>query len=95
MVCPQPSKWQANDYREDDTEGQGGGHHDNGGKTGYSAGSGLRNIAQGSAEQAHNAVQNQLQAAHQAAFVAKNTLAQTAAGVSKINLNAKLYINTI
>lgn len=53
-----------------------------GGKNGYSAGSGLRNIAQGSAQQAYNAVQNQLLASKQAAFTAKNTLAQAAAGVS-------------
>lgn len=55
-----------------------------GGKNGYSAGSGLRNIAQGSAQQAFNAVQNQLLASKQAAFTAKNTLAQAAAGVSSI-----------
>ena len=52
----------------------------NGGKV-YSAGSGLRTIAQGSADQAHTAVQNQYAAANQAAFVAKNNLAQQAAGV--------------
>ncbi|KAK5639175.1 hypothetical protein RI129_011667 [Pyrocoelia pectoralis] len=51
-------------------------------KLGYSAGSGLRSIAQGSAEQAHTAVQNQYAAGHQAAYVAKNTLAQAANAAS-------------
>lgn len=45
-------------------------------KSGYSAGSGLRSIAQGSADQAGSAVANQHAAANQAAYVAKNTLAQ-------------------
>ncbi|XP_034481218.1 uncharacterized protein LOC117786909 [Drosophila innubila] len=48
------------------------------GKTGYSIGSGLRSIAQGSADQAYSAVANQHAAAKQAAFIAKNTLAQAA-----------------
>lgn len=56
----------------------GGGY---GGK-GFSAGSGLKTIAQGSAEQANNAVANQHSAARQAAFSAKSTLAQAALGVS-------------
>lgn len=45
---------------------------------GYSAGSGLRSIAQGSADQASSAVSNQHAAAKQAAYVAQNTLAQAA-----------------
>ncbi|XP_058822075.1 tol-Pal system protein TolA-like [Topomyia yanbarensis] len=48
-------------------------------KSGYSAGSGLRSIAQGSADQAGSAVANQHAAAKQAAYVAQNTLAQAAA----------------
>uniref|UniRef100_A0A1B0CJ04 Putative prespore vesicle protein n=1 Tax=Lutzomyia longipalpis TaxID=7200 RepID=A0A1B0CJ04_LUTLO len=51
-------------------------------KSGYSAGSGLRSIAQGSADQANSAVANQHAAAKQAAFVAKNTLAQQAVQAS-------------
>lgn len=51
-------------------------------KAGYSQGSGLRSIAQGSADQANNAVLNQHAAANQAAYVAKNTLAQAANQVS-------------
>lgn len=47
-------------------------------KPGYSAGSGLRSIAQGSADQASSAVSNQHAAAKQAAYVAQNTLAQAA-----------------
>ncbi|XP_031632705.1 uncharacterized protein LOC116346669 [Contarinia nasturtii] len=47
-------------------------------KPGYSAGSGLRSIAQGSADQASSAVNNQHAAAKQAAFIAQNTLAQAA-----------------
>lgn len=47
-------------------------------KAGFSQGSGLRSIAQGSADQANNAVLNQHAAANQAAYVAKNTLAQAA-----------------
>ncbi|XP_031336230.1 uncharacterized protein LOC116165709 [Photinus pyralis] len=58
--------------------GSGGGDD----KLGYSAGSGLRSIAQGSAEQAHTAVQSQDAAGHQAAYVAKNTLAQAANAAS-------------
>ncbi|XP_011186152.1 uncharacterized protein LOC105214423 [Zeugodacus cucurbitae] len=56
------------------SHGGGGG----GGKSGYSIGSGLRSIAQGSANQAYTAVANQHAAAKQAAFIAKNTLAQAA-----------------
>lgn len=63
------------------------GNGNGGGKIGYSAGSGLRSIAQGSADQANNAVQNQPIAANQAAYVAKNTLAQAAAAVSHITLH--------
>ncbi|XP_058445818.1 uncharacterized protein LOC131426984 [Malaya genurostris] len=49
-----------------------------GSKSGYSAGSGLRSIAQGSADQANNAVVSQVAAAKQAAYVAQSTLAQAA-----------------
>lgn len=52
------------------------------GKKGFSVGSGLRSIAQGSADQANTAVANQHAAAKQAAYVAKNTLAQAAAQAS-------------
>lgn len=52
------------------------------GKLGFSAGSGLRSIAEGSFNSANDAVNNQDAAGHQAAFVAKNTLAQSAAAVS-------------
>lgn len=55
-----------------------------GGKIGFSAGSGLKAIAQGSAEQANSAVANQHSAARQAAFAAKSSLAQAATGVSHI-----------
>ena len=48
-------------------------------KSGFSTGSGLRSIAQGSADQASSAVNNQHAAAKQAAYVAQNTLAQAAA----------------
>lgn len=58
--------------------GNGGGYS---GKT-FSAGSGLKAIAQGSADQANNAVLNQHSAGRQAAFTAKSSLAQAAAGVS-------------
>ncbi|GLV36707.1 hypothetical protein CBL_02458 [Carabus blaptoides fortunei] len=51
-------------------------------KLGFSQGAGLRQIAQGSADQANTAVANQHAAAVQAAFVAKNTLAQSAAQAS-------------
>lgn len=47
-------------------------------KHGYSIGSGLRSIAQGSANQAFSAVASQHAAAKQAAFLAKNSLAQAA-----------------
>ncbi|CAK1593641.1 unnamed protein product [Parnassius mnemosyne] len=52
------------------------------GKKGYSRGSGLRTIAVGSANQAKTALGNQAAAAYQAAYVAKNTLAQSAAQAS-------------
>lgn len=58
--------------------GGGGGH----GGQGFSAGSGLRAIAQGSADQANSAVTNQHSAGRQAAFTAKSSLAQAAVGVS-------------
>ncbi|KAL3289370.1 hypothetical protein HHI36_022805 [Cryptolaemus montrouzieri] len=51
-------------------------------KQGFSAGSGLRSIAEGSFNSATDALNNQDAAGHQAAFVAKNTLAQAAAGAS-------------
>lgn len=60
------------------SHGGGGGSKSVGGKSGYSIGSGLRSIAQGSANQAYTAVANQHAAAKQAAFIAKNTLAQAA-----------------
>ncbi|CAG9816698.1 unnamed protein product [Phaedon cochleariae] len=51
-------------------------------KQGFSAGSGLRSIAEGSFNAANDAVNNQDAAGHQAAYVAKNTLAQSAAAAS-------------
>lgn len=54
------------------------------GKQGLSAGSGLRSIAEGSFNAASDAVNNQDAAGYQAAYVAKNTLAQSAAGVNLI-----------
>ncbi|CAK1545781.1 unnamed protein product [Leptosia nina] len=51
-------------------------------KKGYSRGSGLRTIAVGSANQAKTALGNQQAAAYQAAYVAKNTLAQSASQAS-------------
>jgi hypothetical protein len=48
------------------------------GKSGYSEGSGLRNIAQGSADQANSAVANQELAAKQASYIAQNNLANLA-----------------
>lgn len=45
---------------------------------GYSIGSGLRSIAQGSADKAQSAVVSQRTAGNQAAFVAKNSLAHSA-----------------
>lgn len=63
-------------------KGAGGGSGGSDGKLGFSSGSGLRSIAQGSAEQANTAVQNQDAAGHQAAYVAKNTLAQAANAVN-------------
>lgn len=71
-------------------DGHGG--YGGGGKSGFSAGSGLKAIAQGSAEQANNAVANQHTAARQAAFVAKSSLAQAAAGVSLILLINFIYL---
>lgn len=52
--------------------------HGSSSKAGYSLGSGLRSIAQGSANQAYSAVASQHAAAKQAAFLAKNSLAQAA-----------------
>lgn len=49
-----------------------------GGKSGYSEGSGLRSIAQGSADQANSAVANQHLAAQQASYIAQNNLANLA-----------------
>lgn len=51
-------------------------------KKGFSRGSGLRTIAVGSANQAKTALGNQAAAAYQAAYVAKNTLAQSASQAS-------------
>ena len=48
-------------------------------QVGFSAGGGLVSIARGAADQAHNSVANQQSAAGQAAYVAKNQLAQSAA----------------
>lgn len=50
-------------------------------KQGFSQGSSLRSIAEGSSSAANMAVNNQDAAGHQAAYVAKNTLAQSAAAV--------------
>lgn len=47
-------------------------------KPGYSDGSGLRSIAQGSADQANSAVANQHLAAKQASYIAQNNLANLA-----------------
>lgn len=47
-------------------------------KSGYSEGSGLRSIAQGSADQATSAVANQHLAAKQASYIAQNNLANLA-----------------
>lgn len=69
-----------------------------GGKTikqGFSSGSGLRSIAEGSSNAANDAVNNQEVAGHQAAYVAKNTLAQSAAAVSDINLVTFLFSNFV
>lgn len=49
---------------------------------GYSIGSGLVSIAQGAADQANTAIQNQHEAGGQAAFQAKNSLAQNAAAAA-------------
>ncbi|EFA11524.2 glycine, alanine and asparagine-rich protein isoform X2 [Tribolium castaneum] len=64
------------------TDAAGGGGSKGQTKLGFSAGSGLRSIAEGSFNSANDAVNNQDAAGHQAAFVAKNTLAQAAAGAS-------------
>lgn len=63
-------------------ESGGGGHGGGYGGKGFSAGSGLKAIAQGSANQANTAVLNQHAAGRQAAFSAKSSLAQAAVGVS-------------
>ncbi|EDW68571.1 antifreeze protein Maxi [Drosophila virilis] len=67
-------------HQQQQHHGSSKGHpsHGEGSKPGYSIGSGLRSIAQGSADQAYTAVANQHAAAKQAAFIAKNTLAQAA-----------------
>lgn len=57
----------------------GNGHHHG---VGYSIGSGLVSIAQGAADQANTAIQNQHEAGGQAAFQAKNSLAQNAAAAA-------------
>ena len=59
----------------------GNGHHRHHG-VGYSIGSGLVSIAQGAADQANTAIQNQHVAGGQAAFQAKNNLAQNAAAAA-------------
>jgi Protein of unknown function (DUF745) len=53
-------------------------HIHSGGKSGYSEGSSLRSIAQGSADQANSAVANQHLAAKQASYIAQNNLANLA-----------------
>jgi hypothetical protein len=55
-------------------------HHHHG--VGFSIGSGLVSIAQGAADQANTAIQNQHEAGGQAAFQAKNNLAQNAAAAA-------------
>ncbi|XP_064215523.1 PE-PGRS family protein PE_PGRS8 isoform X3 [Tribolium castaneum] len=65
------------------TDAAGGGGSKGQTKLGFSAGSGLRSIAEGSFNSANDAVNNQDAAGHQAAFVAKNTLAQAAAGAQR------------
>lgn len=73
------------DYEVSETEHIETSHH--GGYVGkqiFGPGSGLKTIAQGSAEQANSAVANQHAAARQAAAAAKSTLAQAAAGVSVV-----------
>lgn len=62
-------------------------------KQGFSAGSGLRSIAEGSSNAANDAVNNQEVAGHQAAYVAKNTLAQSAAAVSPFPINESSLLN--
>lgn len=62
-------------------------HHGSG--KGFSAGSGLKSIAEGSAQQANNAVANQHAAARQAVFSAKSSLAQAAIGVSSMQASKK------
>lgn len=74
-------------------DGGHGGYGGGGGGKGFSAGSGLKTIAQGSAEQANNAVANQHVAARQAAFAAKSSLAQAAANVSSIYMKYKQIAN--
>ncbi|CAG9808716.1 unnamed protein product [Chironomus riparius] len=58
------------------------------GKSGYSEGSGLRNIAQGSADQASSAVANQELAAKQASYIAQNNLANLALQASSTAMAA-------
>ncbi|XP_049693472.2 tol-Pal system protein TolA isoform X1 [Helicoverpa armigera] len=76
---PQESASHYDAYIQDVKAAASGG---NGGKKGFSQGSGLRTIAQGSANQAKTALGNQAAAGYQAAYVAKNTLAQSAAQAS-------------
>lgn len=68
-----------------DGNNNGGGNNNNAPqpaqKQGFSQGSSLRSIAEGSSSAANMAVNNQDAAGHQAAYVAKNTLAQSAAAV--------------
>lgn len=62
--------------------GGNGHHHHHHHGVGYSIGSGLVSIAQGAADQANTAIQNQHEAGGQAAFQAKNSLAQNAAAAA-------------
>ncbi|EDV39980.1 uncharacterized protein Dana_GF24190 [Drosophila ananassae] len=73
---PEPEKPQHSSKGYYSQSGGGGGSGK--GSAGYSIGSGLRSIAQGSADQAYSAVANQHAAAKQAAYIAQNTLAQAA-----------------
>lgn len=72
--------------------GGGGGQQQGKTKQGFSAGSGLRSIAEGSSNAANDAVNNQDAAGHQAAYVAKNTLAQAAAGVNETQDLTIIYL---
>lgn len=61
-------------------------------KQGLSVGSSLRSIAEGSSNTAKDAVNNQDAAGYQAAYVAKNTLAQSAAGVRNYTLITDFFL---